>query len=170
MGNEVRIVGSLQFYEGGGTWQVADLEYRAMKPDDPNNIQKLSDGHKAAFVLTDPQRFCNGTVDVVVDDQVVTRPYAEMVMSTSIRMEGLVVKSVYTTPGDESPSKGAMTLTCELDGITVEIRTEVLRDANGNLITQDAYLGKTIDVNGIVDAYSGSYQIRVFSANSITVH
>ena len=170
VGNEVRIVGTVQYYEAGGTWQISGLTYRAMKPDDPNNIQKLSDGHKAAFVLTDPQRFCNGTVDVVVDDQVVTRPYAEMVMSTSIRMEGLVVKSVYTTPGDESPSKGAMTLTCELDGITVEIRTEVLRDANGNLITQDAYLGKTIDVNGIVDAYSGSYQIRVFSANSITVH
>ena len=170
VGNEVRIVGTVQYYEAGGTWQVSGLTYRAMKPDDPNNIQKLSDGHKAAFVLTDPARFVSGTVDVVVDETVVTRPYAEMVMSTSIRMENLVVKSVYTTMDEESSSYGAMTLTCELNGVTVEIRTVVLLDANGNLITEDAYLGKTIDVNGIVDYYDGGYQIKVFSSNSITVH
>jgi DNA/RNA endonuclease YhcR with UshA esterase domain len=63
-----------------------------------------------------------------------------------------------------------MTLTCELGGVTVEIRTVVLLDANGNLITEDMYLGKTIDVNGIVDYYDGNYQIKVFSPNSITVH
>ena len=170
VGNEVRIVGTVQYYEAGGTWQVSGLTYRAMKPDDPNNIQKLSDGHKAAYVLTDPARFVSGTVDVVVDETVVTRPYAEMVMSTSIRMENLVVKSVYTTMDEESSSYGAMTLTCELNGVTVEIRTVVLLDANGNLITEDAYLGKTIDVNGIVDYYDGGYQIKVFSSNSITVH
>jgi hypothetical protein len=170
VGNEVRIVGTVQYYEAGGTWQVSGLTYRAMKPDDPNNIQKLSDGHKAAYVLTDPARFVSGTVDVVVDETVVTRPYAEMVMSTSIRMENLVVKSVYTTMDEESSSYGAMTLTCELNGVTVEIRTVVLLDANGNLITEDAYLGKTIDVNGIVDYYDGGYQIKVFSPNSITVH
>ena len=170
VGNEVRIVGTVQYYEAGGTWQVSGLTYHAMKPDDPNNIQKLSEGHKAANVLTDPQRFLHGTVDVVVDDTVVTRPYAELAMSTSIRMEGLLVKSVYTTDNEESSSHGAMTLTCELGGVTVEIRTVVLLDANGNLITEDMYLGKTIDVNGIVDYYDGNYQIKVFSPNSITVH
>ena len=63
-----------------------------------------------------------------------------------------------------------MTLTCEVDGITVSVRTVVLRDANGELITEDAYMGKTIDVKGIVDFYNGGYQIKVFSAGSITVH
>ena len=43
-------------------------------------------------------------------------------------------------------------------------------DANGNLITEDAYAGKTIDVKGIVDCYEGKYQIKVFSQNEITVH
>jgi hypothetical protein len=169
-GNEVRIVGTVQYYEAGGTWQISGLTYRAMKPDDPNNIQKLSEGHSAAYVLTDPQRFLHGTVDVVVDEVVTTRPYAELAMSTSIRMEGLVVKAVYTTENEESSSNGAMTLTCEYNGVTVEIRTAVLLDANGNLITADSYLGKTIDVNGIVDCYDGNYQIKVFSSNSITVH
>lgn len=169
-GNEVRIVGTVQYYEAGGTWQISGLTYRAMKPDDPNNIRKLSEGHSAAYVLTDPQRFLHGTVDVVVDEVVTTRPYAELAMSTSIRMEGLVVKAVYTTENEESSSNGAMTLTCEYNGVTVEIRTAVLLDANGNLITADAYLGKTIDVNGVVDCYEGNYQIKVFSAKGITVH
>ena len=170
VGNEVRIVGTVQYYEAGGTWQISGLTYRAMKPNDPNNIQKLSEGHSPAYVLTDPQRFVNGTVDVVVDEMVTTKPYCELAMSTSIRMEGLVVKSVYTTNDEESSSYGAMTLTCELNGITIEVRTVVLLDANGNLVTEDAYLGKTIDVKGIVDCYEGNYQIKVFSSNNITVH
>lgn len=170
VGNEVRIVGTVQYYETGGTWQVSGLTYRAMKPDDPNNIQKLSEGHNPAYVLTDPDRFYNGTVDVVVDDTVTTLPFAQLAMSTSIRMEGLYVKSVYTTKDEESSSYGAMTLTCELNGITVEVRTVVLLDANGNLITEEAYLGKTIDIKGIVDLYDGNYQIKVFSPNHITVH
>ena len=58
----------------------------------------------------------------------------------------------------------------EADGVTIQIRTAVLKDAEGNLITQDLFLGKTIDVKGIVDCYEGQYQIRVFSMNDITIH
>jgi DNA/RNA endonuclease YhcR with UshA esterase domain len=141
-----------------------------MKPDDPNNIQKLSEGHKPAYVLTDAEKFAKGTVDVVVDDTVTTLPYAQLAMSTSIRMENLVVKDVYTTDNEESSSNGAMTLTCEVNGVTVSVRTVVLIDGNGNLVTADAYMGKTIDVRGIVDYFDGTYQIKVFSVNDITIH
>ncbi len=170
VGNEVRIVGTVQYYETGKTWQVSGLTYRAMKPNDPSNIQKLSEGHAPAYVLTDPARFVSGTVDVVVDETVTTLPYAQLAMSTSLRMENLYVKEVYTTNDEESSSYGAMTLTCEVNGVTVSVRTVVLLDANGNLITEDAYLGKTIDVRGIVDYFGGGYQIKVFSPNDITIH
>ncbi len=170
VGNEVRIVGTVQYYETGGTWQVSGLTYRSMKPKDPSNIQKLSEGHTPAFVLTDPDRFVNGTVEVVVDETVTTLPYAQLAMSTSLKMENLFVKDVYTTNNEESSSNGAMTLTCEANGVTVSVRTVVLLDESGNLITEDAYLGKTIDVQGIVDYFDGTYQIKVFSANDITVH
>jgi micrococcal nuclease len=170
VGNEVRIVGTVQYYEAGGTWQVSGLSYRSMKPDDPNNIQKLSEGHEPAYVLTDAEKFAKGTVDVVVDDTVTTLPYAQLAMSTSIRMENLVVKDVYTTDNEESSSNGAMTLTCEVNGVTVSVRTVVLIDGNGNLVTADAYMGKTIDVRGIVDYFDGTYQIKVFSVNDITIH
>ena len=170
VGNEVRIVGTVQYYETGGTWQVSGLTYRAMKPNDPGNIQKLSEGHTPAYVLTDPARFASGTVDVVVDDTVTTLPYAQLAMSTSIQMTGLYVKSVYTTDNEESSSNGAMTLTCEVGGVTISVRTVVLLDENGELITADAYEGKTIDVKGIVDYFGGDYQIKVFSRNDITIH
>ena len=170
VGNEVRIVGTVQYYETGGTWQISGLTYRSMKPNDPSNIQKLSDGHQPAYVLTDPARFVSGTVDVVVDETVTTLPYAQLAMSTSLQMTGLYVKDVYTTNNEESSSNGAMTLTCEVNGVTICVRTVVLLDENGNLITADAYLGKTIDVRGIVDYFDGEYQIKVFSRNDIIVH
>ena len=170
VGNEVRIVGSVQYYEGGGTWQVSDLNYRMMQPDDPGNIQKLSEGHAPAFTLTDPDTFVNGEVTVESDDSSVTAPYAQLALSTSLRMENLVVKQVYTTTDTESSSKGAMTLSCEVDGIPVTVRTAVLLDENGELITADAFLGRTIDVKGIVEYFNGNYQIKVFSAKNITVH
>ena len=53
---------------------------------------------------------------------------------------------------------------------TITIRTVPLRDESGNLITQDAYLGKTLDVKGIVDFFDGAYQIKVFTPDNIIIH
>lgn len=170
VGNEVRIVGTVSYYENGGTWQVSGLTYRAMKPNDPGNIQKLSEGNSASYVLTDPGKFANGMVDITVDDATSSVRYAAMAMNTSVQMNGLQVKSVYTTTNEDSSSKGAMTLTCEVEGQTVTVRTIVLYDANGNLVTQDAYEGKIIDVKGVVDYFDGEYQIKVFSVNDIAIH
>ena len=90
-------------------------------------------------------------------------------MNTSLSMTGLTVKSIYTTTNDESSSKGAMTLTCEKDGVTVAVRTVVLYDADGNLVTADYFEGKVIDVKGVVDYFEGTYQLKVFSINDITI-
>ena len=76
---------------------------------------------------------------------------------------------VYTTTNEESSSKGAMTLNCTVGGEHIAVRTVVFRDADGNLITADAYRGKTINVKGIVDYFSGSYQIKVFSPDDISI-
>ena len=170
VGNEVRIVGSVQYYEGGGSWQIADVDYRMMKPDDPNNLQKLSDGHAPAYVETSIKTF-NGNINIPSDDgETVTKRYAEMALGTSIEMKGLKVVDSYTTTNEESSSKGAFTLECEVDGQTVDVRTTVLYDADGNLIKASAYEGKTIDVKGMVDYFNGSYQIKVFSADNINIH
>ena len=170
MGNEVRIVGSVQYYEGGGTWQISDVNYRMMKPNDPGNIQKLSDGHSAAYVLTDPDTFANGTVVLEAEEGTREMSYAALAMNTSVEMKNLQVVDVYTTDDEASSAYGAMTLTCEADGVTVTIRTVVLYDENGERITEDTFLGKTIDVKGIVDYFDGAYQIKVFTIKNITIH
>ena len=91
-------------------------------------------------------------------------------MATSIEMHGLTVKHVYTTDNEESSSNGAMTLTCEKDGATVLVRTNVFRHEDGSLVTQDEFIGRTIDVRGVVDFYDGTHQIKVLTLNNITFH
>lgn len=168
-GNRVRIVGSVQYWEAGGTYQVSDLNYREMKPNDPGNIQKLDEGCEAAFVLTDPKTFTSGKVTIVDDEGEAVYDYAQLAMNTSVEMTGLKVVDVWTTVNESSDSKGAMTFTCQApDGTRISVRTVVLRDQDGNIITADAYLGKTISVKGLVDFYGG-YQIKVFSADHITI-
>ncbi len=168
VGNRVRIVGTVQYYEAGGSWQVSGLSYRMMQPDDPGNIQKLSEGHSAAYVLTDPATFVNGQVTILSDEGQRTIPYTEAVLGTSMQMHGLQVVDVYTTDNGGS-SDGAMTLTCNAGGVTVTVRTAILLDENGDRITEDVYLGKTIDVKGVVEYYDGEYQIKVLTAKHIII-
>lgn len=169
VGNRVRIVGTVQYYEAGGTYQVSGLQYREMKPNDPANIQLISKGHDPAYTLTDAKQFAGGKVTIAFEEENREFSYASLAMSTSISMSDLKVKKIYTTKNEESSSKGAMTITCEKDGVEIVIRTVVLYDDDRNLVTQDAYEGKTLSVRGIVDYYDGSYQIKVYSVKDITV-
>ena len=169
VGNEARIVGTVQYYEAGGTYQVSGLTYRMMKPNDPGNIQKLSEGHTPGYALTTADTFLNHKVDVEIDGEMHTFDYAALAMSTSLEMQNLTVTEVHTTVDEDSSSFGAMTLICQVDGLTVTVRTAVLMDENGQIITEDAYMGKTIHVKGIVDFFDGAYQIKVYSAKNITI-
>ena len=92
-----------------------------------------------------------------------------LIMNTSVSMDNLEVKSIYTTDNEESSSNGAMTLTCKVGNTTVVLRTAVLYDENGDKVTFRAYEGKTINVKGMVDCYDGEYQIKIFSAKDITI-
>ena len=179
IGNRVKIVGKLQYYEEGGTWQVAGVQYNPRNKDESSMLIEERDASTVVYTPTDAKQFASGKLSVTVmkgeagEDQLeVTedRSYSELVMSTAVSMTGLTVNSVYTTNNEASSSNGAMTLTCAApDGTIISVRTTVLKDASGNLITASAYQNKTIDVKGIVDYFSGSYQIKVFSYKDITV-
>lgn len=176
VGNEVRFVGSVQYWEGGGTWQVTDIKYSAFDPDDPDNIKLIGTDNTASNRLTDPEVFTTGKVTLAVlkefggeETEEKTFDYAALAMSTSIRMENLYVKDIYVT-NNGGDNDGAMTLTCEVNGITITVRTTVLRKPDKTLYTPADFLNKTIDVTGIVDYFSGDYQIKIFSAKNITVH
>jgi hypothetical protein len=175
IGNRVRIHGNLQLWEAGGTYQVTDIQYKEIRPNDPKNIQKIGEGFEASYLLTDANTFANGTVKVETtnedgEDVIVERSYAELSMNTSLSMQNLVVNRIYTTTNPDTSSVGAMTLTCKVGNTTIVVRTDVLRDADGKLITAEAYENKTIDIKGFVDYYDGEYQIKVLSAKDIIVH
>lgn len=171
VGNRVRIVGTVSYYEAGGTYQVSGLTYRAMKKDDPSNLRLISKGNPAAFAPVSAKEFSDKVSVTSADDEVKTFDYANLVMNSSVSMDGLTVKSIYTTENAGSSSNGAMTLTCTSDdGTTIQVRTaKAFRDDDGKPITEDAYLGKTISVRGIVDYFDGSYQIKVFSEEDILI-
>ena len=167
VGNEVRIVGTVQYYEVGGTWQVSGLTYRMMRPKDPGNIQKLSEGHAPSWTPTAPGTFVS-QVTIQGDEEARIFDYAALAQGTSIEMQSLTVTDVYTTVDEDSSSYGALTLNCVSDGVSIPVRTIPLYNADGSLVTAEYFAGKTIDVKGIVDYFDGQYQVKVFTLDSIT--
>ena len=172
-GNRVRIVGVVN--QHNGTYQVSGLFYKPMEPNNPANTAKLDSGHTPAFKETTAADFV-GSKTIMVGEEEKTFKYADLAMSTSISMKDLVVTDIYTTTNETSSDKGAMTLTCRVGDVTISVRTEVLKDADKNLVTADYFRDRTIDVKGIVDYYdfentgNGTYQIRVYTLADITVH
>ena len=170
-GNRVRIVGTVTSYHG--SWQVSGLTLSLMKPDHPDNLKLLSQGHTPAYTLVSADTFQSGTVQAVVNDELKTYNYVDLAVGSSIEMRELTVESIYTT--DSGDSKGAMTLTCKsADGIEISVRTTTLKGSDGETITADYFEGATIDVKGLVDlnTYNGAheYQIKVFSINDVYIH
>ena len=116
------------------------------------------------------ERFANGKIGILAEDETVKEySVAELSLNSSVSMKNLKVKSVYVTDDKTSSSYGAMTLTCECDGITVTIRTLPFYE-NNELIGASEYEGKTINVNGIIDYFNGNCQIKVFTKDAITVN
>lgn len=167
-GNEVRIVGTVQYYAAGDSWQVSGLSYRPIRPKDPSNIQKLSEGHSPAWVPTTAATFVS-QVEITSEEGTQTFDYANLTLGTTLAMDDLTVVHAYTTEDEESSSYGAITLTCRCGDDTVVVRTMPMRGEDGQLISQDVFIGKTIGVKGIVDSYDGQYQIKVLTFDSITI-
>ncbi len=173
VGNYVRIVGSVQYYETGNTYQIADMTYVVRNPDDPSSIKQLdNEKHEPAYQTIDVKKLNDGTtvpIEIETDDEIVVKnvKYGELVMDTSVKLEGLTVTKVYTTATGDS--KGALTLTCRTkDGVTITVRTNVLRNGT-SIVTADEFEGKTINVEGVINYYNGKYQIGVFSYSSIII-
>ena len=176
LGNRVRMVGSVQYYETGGTYQVTDIKY---DPFDDSTLSVVSRGNPIGSKEIDAATFTDGKVRVEkevlneetgeVEVQVESRDFAELAMNTLVEMKNLKIVGVSTTTNEDSSNYGAMTFTCQVDGKTVKVRTVPLKDADGNLLTKEDFLGKTINVKGIVDFFGGDYQITVFSVGNITV-
>ena len=181
VGNRVSVVGVLQYYETGGYYQITDIKpYDRYKPVE--NCEIIEDvGLDNAFHEIDPAQFASNEETVKVQIKLtatdgneyfedILKTFRETILGTSVTVSNLYVYDVWTTVNEESSSKGAMTLSCRAaDGTNITVRTEVLKDENGNLVTESAYKNKTITVKGVVELFSGSYQVKCHRADYITV-
>lgn len=179
VGNRVLVVGSVQYYETGGTYQISDIKYHAMRPDDPENIQKISDGHEGAYAEVSAKDLLTGKVSIDVtsvdeegNETIETKTFDRgfITMHGTASLKDLVITRVYTTQNEDSSNFGALSITCiAQDGTEIVLRTIVLKDADGKTITADAFpIGSVIDAKGVVDVYNGVYQLKIFSASDIT--
>ena len=177
VGNRVLVVGSVQYYETGGTYQISDIKYNAMRPDDESNIKLISKGHEGAYTEVGAKELLTEKVTLnitIVDGEnetIVEKTFDRgyLTMHGSVSMKGLTIKSIYTTQNEDSSNNGALSITCvSEDGTEVVLRTVVLKDSDGKTITADAFpVGSKINARGVVDVFNGEYQLKIFSANDI---
>jgi len=173
VGNHVQIVGSVQYWETGDSYQISNLTYDPFDLNNPENIKKLDDNkYDAAHVETDIDTF-NSTVTLQKENEdgelvPTTYKYAELAMGTSICMKNLKVVDTYTTHNG-GDNDGAISITCEIGGKRITVRTVVLRNADNTVVTEDVFANKTIDVYGVIDCFDGEYQIKVFTKESIVI-
>ena len=169
VGNRVRIVGTMQYYAAGDSYQISGLKYREMKKDDPGNIRLLEKGVEILPRVVTPENLNKGVVEVIVEDDIVPLTLSDALLGTLVEIRGISVDEVHVTTKEESASFGAMTMTCTKDGESIQIRTLPLYE-DGELLTERDFLGFVIDVTGVLDTYEGKSQIRVFSIDDITVY
>jgi endonuclease YncB( thermonuclease family) len=178
-GNRVRIVGSVQYYATGGTYQISDIKYNVMKPDDDGNIKLISQGHTASYEKLEAGELLSGTktveitkVDAETEEETVEMKSFDigfLKMHGSVALDNLTIQSLYTTDNEDSSNNGAISITCVAeDGTVIVVRTVVLKGTDGHIITEDEFtIGSKINVRGVVDVYNGVYQIKVFSIADI---
>ncbi len=192
-GNKVFLVGEVSYSEGYG-YQICNLKYNPYR-DDPENIRIVEENSSATYKETTLTEFFGKTTiqEKVYDEetdkfkydeeleewitQEKTYDYAELAVGTSLSVSGLRVTDVYTTKNSEN-NTGAMSITCVDDaGHSIVVRTAVLYDDNGNLVTEDRFpVGTILTAKGIVDYYLDSYnpdklpyQIKVFDVDNLII-
>ena len=149
-GNEVRIVGSVQYYAAGDQWQISDVSYRMMKPKDPGNIQLLSEGHEPYYTETTLSQLMAQTVLTDENGEEAAYAHADLAQNTSVELHKLHVLSI--SRDDENIRAY---LTVEQDGQQMTVI------APSSFVT-DEMVGQSITVRGFVEHSSGNVAVRVY--------
>lgn len=170
LGNRVRFVGTVQ--EWNGIYQVSGLVNDVWDPTNPENTVKVSEGNEIICTEITAEQFTSGKISVELEDEEGNVNYQEfnfkdISFHSYVEIKNLQVVNVYTT-NNGGDSDGSMTLTCKVGGITIKVRTDVLTDSNGNIVTESAFNGKNISVKGTIEKFNDEYQIKVFFYKNIT--
>lgn len=100
---------------------------------------------------------------LITADDLTNNPTLE---NTFVRLENLKIVDIYTTHST-TDSNGAMTLTCRTpDNKTVTVRTVQLTK-DGEIVTEEYFSGKTVNVDGVFVFYNGNPQIKLFALSDV---
>ena len=157
VGNEARIVGTMQYYEAGHAWQVTNLKYRMMKPKDPGNVQMLSAGHAPSWKETAPEDLYRAVTVATEEGMQGPFAYADLAQATSVSLFNLRVSETRLS------EDGAL-LSALCGGDTAYPAFVRMRAPETHLT------GKTIDIRGIVQADGNGPYIRVYTSDGLTIH
>lgn len=169
LGNRVKIVGTVQYYEGDGTYQVSGIKYREMKKDDPDNICLISTDNEIEYDRIDLYSLLSGSVTFALSDEDVTMAVSKALEATTVALGSLYVEDALVNTNESSSYYGALTLYCSEGQEEITVRTIPLRDGDGNYLNAESFIGKTIEVRGIVENYLGTCGIYVFSTDDILI-
>ncbi len=170
-GNKVCVVGG--FTEFQGTYQISGVSYNAYKPNASTNSYNMEPGTKydPSYTEVSASDIVSGSLTIDVEDgDPIVLDYGDAITATTVHVKNLTVTKTYTTHNG-GDNDGAITLTCKAaDGTAITVRTEVLKDKNNEVIKEDVFKGKTINVKGIIEKYEsrvGNYQVKVYLTDLI---
>ncbi len=186
VGNRVSIVGTLQYYENGGTYQVSNLKYKAIDPNWDGGCRIISQGNSASYKELDIGNLLHGSIELDVIEEIEdengeiievaskkTFDYGELAHYSTATVKNLTVVRTYTTVSD-TDSDGAISITCvDENGNTIVVRTasqltKLVGEDKVDVTEADFPKDTVISVKGVIDSFKGEYQIKIFSYDDIT--
>ena len=184
IGNRMSIVGKLQYYENGKTFQISSLKYKTIDPNWEGGCRVLETGHSASFKEVDVETIMNGSIvldvttekedengEIIETTEKVTFDYGQLAHYSTVTVKNLIVTRVWTTTS-ETDSDGALSIYCvDENGNEITIRTAsklIHTDGTKPVVAGDFPKGTVITVKGVIDYYNGDYQIKVFDIKDIT--
>lgn len=185
IGNRVSIVGTLQYYENGGTYQVSNLQFDILDPQWQGGCTVIGSGYSASYREGSVADIMNGKITLEVITEVENEDgemeevraeqefdYGELAHYSTVSLKNLTVQRV-TTTNNGGDSDGALSIYCvDENGNRITVRTadKLVWKVDGVdtvVVATDFPAGTVISVRGIIDSFKGDYQIKVFNMNDI---
>ena len=163
-GNLVRVVGKISDFDPENP-QISGLVYNARDTENEFQMKKLSEGNKIDYTEISADLFVNAKEKVSIGDEETELRVAQLMLGTTVSMKNLKVKSA-----KPAATSDALTIYCDVNGIEVQLHMPAMYDEYNRPITEEYFLGKTIDVKGVVDVFYGTYQIEFYTLNDIVFH
>lgn len=160
-GNLVRVVGKISDFDPENP-QISGLVYNARDPENEFQMKKLGEGNEIVYTEISADTFVNAKEKITVGDEEKEMRVAELMLGTAVSMKDLKVKRV-----KPAQSSDALTIYCEVGGIEVQLHMPAMYDEYNQPIGEEYFLGKTLDVKGVVDVFYEVYQIEFYTLSDI---